>query len=230
MPGSELAWAGVYVPRSAGEPIFSEQIALDAVRNLVFEEAVPADFPLKDLAFDKATFDRLRARHALFDATNPDLTAFAGRGGKLMLWHGWADPHISPLNTIAYHEAVSRFMGAERAAAFERLYLLPGVHHCAGGEGPSAIDLLTPMMAWVERGVAPQTVTARPPTPQQLATGFGLPTAPAPQPLGAGIAAPSPAVTRTLDIAPTPAGSALGASVPSWMSEDFYRPYPPRTR
>ncbi len=157
-PGSELAWAGVFVPRAAGEPTFSERIALDALRSLIFEDEAPPAFSLADVRFDLATFDRLRPRHPLFDATDPDLAAFAARGGKLILWHGWSDPHISPLNTIAYHDAVLAAMGRERAAGFERLYLLPGVHHCAGGEGPSRVDFLTPLVEWVEKGKAPDAV------------------------------------------------------------------------
>lgn len=161
MPGSELAWDGVFIPPTPDAPVFSERIALEALQNLIFDPAPAANFRLADLAFDTATFARLRARHTLFDATNPDLSAFEANGGKLILWHGWSDPHISPLNTIAYHEAVEATLGARRTADFERLYLLPGVNHCSGGDGPSALDLLTPMLAWVERGDAPAAVTTR---------------------------------------------------------------------
>ncbi|MGB8602715.1 MAG: tannase/feruloyl esterase family alpha/beta hydrolase [Rhizomicrobium sp.] len=161
MPGSELAWAGVFVPFGEDQPIFSKQIALDALRNLIFVTNPPDSYTLADLHFDKATFEALRAHHPLFDATNPDLSAFAAAGGKLIIWHGWADPHISPFNSIAYHEAVLRQMGEGKTASFERLYLLPGMHHCGGGEGPNQIDLLTPMMAWVEGHTAPQEIIAR---------------------------------------------------------------------
>ncbi|HVO12809.1 MAG TPA: tannase/feruloyl esterase family alpha/beta hydrolase [Vicinamibacteria bacterium] len=214
-PGSELAWAGVFVPSSAGAPIFSERIALDALRNLIFETNPPPDFGLRDVRFDTATFDRLRPHHPLFDATDPDLTAFAGRGGRLVLWHGWADPHISPINTIAYHEAVERTMGKERAAAFERLYLLPGVYHCGGGEGPSLVDLLTPVMDWVEKGSAPAAILARSPGP-------------------AGRARPVyayPALARYVgqgdpnDASSYRRGDALfTAAPPAWAGADFYRP------
>ncbi len=143
-PGSELAWAGVFVPVSADQPVYSETSALEAIRNVVFEKNPSADFDLNALNFDKKTFDQLRPLHALYDATNPDLSPFASRGGKLILWHGWADPNISPLNTLAYHEAVEAQMGKTRTEAFSRLYMLPGVYHCGGGEGPSLVDLLTP--------------------------------------------------------------------------------------
>lgn len=174
-PGSELAWAGVFVPSSADQPIFSSRIAMDALPNLLFEHALPEDFVLSDLRLDLSTFEQLKARHTLFDATNPDLSAFAKRGGKLIIWHGWADPHISPMNSIAYHEALVRTLGVDLVTSFERLYLLPGVHHCEGGEGPSAIDLLTPMMAWVEQGTAPDAVIARRDAGTDRPTGFGAP-------------------------------------------------------
>lgn len=131
--GSELAWAGVYVPRSAGDAIFSARASLPVLRNMAFETDPPADFGLADMRFDRATFDRLRARHRLFDATDPDLAAFARRGGKLIVWHGWADPHISPLNSIAYYTALRRTLGAPATEAFARLYVFPGMYHCAGG-------------------------------------------------------------------------------------------------
>ena len=148
----------MFVPETVDDPLFSETIALDALRYLVFEAAPQPAYTLDQLAFNTETFDRLRARHPLFDATNPDLSAFARKGGKLILWHGWSDQHISPINTIAYHEAVQRYMGERQANRFERLYLVPGMYHCSGGEGPSEMDLLSPVMRWVESGWAPDEI------------------------------------------------------------------------
>jgi hypothetical protein len=160
LPSSQLAWAGVFVPGTAEQPIFSSMIALQALQSVVFEHNPAPGFKLSDVTFDQATFDRLRILHPMYDATNPDLSRFAKAGGTLIIWHGWADPHISPVNSIAYHEAVQRQMGKAATAAFERLYLLPGLHRCAGGEGPSQLDLLTPMLAWVEQGQAPDAIIA----------------------------------------------------------------------
>jgi len=173
-PGSELSWAGVFVPMNADQPIVSEQVALEAIRNVSFEKNVPADFKLSNLRFDKQMLDQLRPLHKLYDATNPDLSRFADGGGKLILWHGWSDPRVSPLNTLAYHEAVEAHMGKARTEAFTRLYMLPGVYHCSGGDGPSLVDLLTPMMAWVEKGRAPDAVVTRQARPDQAST-FGAP-------------------------------------------------------
>lgn len=167
LPGSELAWAGVFVPRAHGDPIFSAQAALSALRYMSFERNPPPGFSLHDLSFTAATFDKLRPLHSLYDATSPDLSAFERAGGKLIVWHGLADPHISPLNSIAYHQAVGRMLGEAQRERFERLYLLPGVYHCSGGEGPSLVDFLTPMMDWVEHGRPPGEVPVWRPAPQE---------------------------------------------------------------
>ncbi|KAG6617651.1 uncharacterized protein IUM83_02609 [Phytophthora cinnamomi] len=106
----------------------------------------------------------LRSRHPLLDAVSSDLSKFHKAGGKLILWHGWADPHISPRTTIAYHEALQTHMGEDVLNEFERLYLLPGVYHCGNGEGPSAIDLVTPMLEWVESNTAPGAIETSTPT------------------------------------------------------------------
>lgn len=172
--GSELAWAGVYVPQSAKDSIFSQQVSLPVLRNMAFEHNPPANFSLADMHFDETTFDKLRLRHRLFDATNPDLSAFASKGGKLIVWHGWSDPHISPVNSIAYYTAMRQFMGTARTDAFARLYIIPGMYHCANGEGPYQIDLLTPMMNWVEGGVSPQAIETRQPV-QTEDSDFGAP-------------------------------------------------------
>lgn len=159
-PGSELTWAGVFVPRQREDRIFSATIALDALRNVIFEENPPDDYALDDLGFDSETFDAVKALHGLYAATDPDLGEFASAGGKLILWHGWSDPHISPINTIAYYEAVEALLGADRTTSMVRLFLFPGVGHCRGGDGPDRFDLLTPVMEWVENGQAPDAVIA----------------------------------------------------------------------
>ena len=73
------------------------------------------------------------------NATDPDLSRFHARGGKLILYHGWNDPAISAWNSINYYQSVRGRMGPQKADSFLRLYMLPGVQHCAGGPGPSAI-------------------------------------------------------------------------------------------
>ena len=92
---------------------------------------------------------------------NPDLSAFRDRGGKLVLWHGWWDQLIYPEGTIDYYGRVQKQMGgAESTAKFARLFLVPGVGHCAGGPGPQPAGQFDAVVRWVEQGEAPETLTA----------------------------------------------------------------------
>lgn len=91
------------------------------------------------------------------DATDPDLSAFAARGGKLLHYHGLADPVVSPLDSINYHASVTARLG-EMTSDFYRLFLLPGVEHCGGGAGPFHFDRQALIEAWVERGESPDTL------------------------------------------------------------------------
>lgn len=138
----------------------SPMISTGTLKYLAYDKNPPPGYTLADLKFDRSSFAETTKLHALYDATDPELSAFASAGGKLILWHGLADPHISPLNTIAYYTAVQQTMGQAAADKFLRLYLFPGGYHCGGGEGPFTVDLLSPIMAWVERGTAPNALLA----------------------------------------------------------------------
>jgi feruloyl esterase len=107
------------------------------------------------------------------DATDPDLSKFAARGGKLILYHGWDDPAISPKNTVAYFDSVERTMGKDKAASFVRLYIVPGMEHCSNGPGASALGqfgmetakgpkhgLFDSLEDWVEKGSPDDNVAA----------------------------------------------------------------------
>ncbi|MCC7413424.1 MAG: tannase/feruloyl esterase family alpha/beta hydrolase [Gammaproteobacteria bacterium] len=157
MPGSELAWEGVYVPRTANDPIPSRLFVEDSVPNLYYERPLPRGWTVRQLGFDAATLHSFRLR-GLYDATDPDLSAFRAHGGKLLMWHGWSDPHISPANSIGYFEALRRWPANGPIEDFARLFLLPGVYHCGGGEGPATFEILEPLMQWVEHGRAPESL------------------------------------------------------------------------
>ena len=96
---------------------------------------------------------------ALFNAINPDLSPFKARGGKLIQYHGWSDPDITPLNSINYYESVQKTMGAN-VPDFYRLFMVPGMQHCNGGPGATTFDMLAPLDAWATTGTAPETVIA----------------------------------------------------------------------
>jgi hypothetical protein len=167
LPGSELAWAGLFVPKKTGDLNYSQSVALSTLKYLNFEKNPPVSYSLKDLKFTQQTLVELTRLHPLYDASNPDLRSFYAAGGKLILWHGWADPSISPLNTLAYHQALAQTMGTVIRDKFERLYMLPGVYHCSTGEGPSLVDFLTPMLGWVEQGKVPDGVVSYQATVEQ---------------------------------------------------------------
>jgi hypothetical protein len=92
---------------------------------------------------------------------NPDLTEFRNRGGKAIVWHGWADQLITADGTIDYYKRVQQQMGGpQKISEFIRLFLAPGVAHCAGGAGPAPTGQLEALVTWVEDGKAPETLSA----------------------------------------------------------------------
>ncbi len=97
----------------------------------------------------------------VINTNDPDLSAFRDRGGKTIIWHGQADQLITPLSSIDYYTRVQQKMGgAEKTAEFARLFLAPGVAHCAGGPGPQPTGVLDALVEWVESRKAPETLTA----------------------------------------------------------------------
>ncbi len=99
---------------------------------------------------------------------NPDLSAFRNHGGKLVLYHGWSDMLIVPEGTIDYYNDVTQKLGGgnyENTQKFARLFMAPGVGHCAGGDGPQPQAMFESVVAWVEKGKAPETVLATKKTP-----------------------------------------------------------------
>ena len=97
----------------------------------------------------------------VFGTDNPDLTAFRDRGGKAIVWHGWADQLISAEGTVDYYTRVQQQMGgAKKTSEFIRLFMAPGVGHCARRRGPTPTGQFEALLAWVEDGKAPETLLA----------------------------------------------------------------------
>jgi feruloyl esterase len=93
-------------------------------------------------------------------AMDSDISAFVGRGGKLLIYHGWTDGLIAPLNTVNYYNSVVETIGADSADDSVRLFMLPGVDHCQGGEGAFMVDYLAALENWVENDEAPWRLPA----------------------------------------------------------------------
>jgi feruloyl esterase len=105
-------------------------------------------------AFDKAR----KKMAAALDSDSPNLAAFRKRGGKLIQYHGWNDPAIPPKSSIVYYEDVRKTMGD--TSDFYRMYLIPGMLHCGGGVGPSNVDWVAQLDAWVTENKAPAALKA----------------------------------------------------------------------
>ena len=101
----------------------------------------------------------------IMGSDNPDLSAFRDRGGKVVMWHGFADQLIVPEGTIDYYDAVTQALGGgyKRTEQFARLFMAPGVGHCGGGAGPQPQGQFDAVVNWVEHGVAPETLLASKP-------------------------------------------------------------------
>jgi len=148
-PGFETGWR-IPTPGAALNPLFADMVRFVG---------------RQDPNWDQSTFD-LRTDLALalkngavVEASDPDLSRFKARGGKLLLYHGWADPGPAPENTINYVEAVSARLGGAQDD-WMRLFLMPGVGHCGGGVGPDQADFLGALERWRESGTSPARITA----------------------------------------------------------------------
>ncbi|MFJ9565114.1 tannase/feruloyl esterase family alpha/beta hydrolase [Streptomyces fuscichromogenes] len=159
VPGSELNWVAWLVPAAPGAPTIDPLIAQSTLRYMV-NQNIDGSATYRDVKFTRAVFQRVTAANdGMYDAIDPDLSAFRAAGGKLILWAGWADAAISPVGTVGYYTAVEKAMGGSAATQdFARLFMLPGVSHCAGGQGPSEFDALTAITDWVTRDRAPASL------------------------------------------------------------------------
>ncbi|MEU6196653.1 tannase/feruloyl esterase family alpha/beta hydrolase [Streptomyces sp. NPDC047061] len=160
--GNELNWAGVIVPTTATGSTTNQTNVNERVRYLLYPEAHP-ELSWKDVEFTDAGYRKLmKLNEGTMDATDPDLSAFKAAGGKLIIWQGLADPNISSVAGMAYYKAVEKTKGGERATRdFARLFLLPGVAHCGGGQGPDSIDALTAVVDWVTADRAPDSLLSQ---------------------------------------------------------------------
>lgn len=180
---------------------FGGMFADQVLRYLAFPEDPPPTYSLEDFDFD-ADRELLRPQaEALYNADDPDMSAFRDSGGKLLMWHGFADPLITPLATIQYYEDGAAAMGGLDALQdWYRMFLPPGVYHCSGGPGPDAIDWFGAVVDWVERGVAPDVV---------LATGAGVERPVPAYPRTARYAGGDPAAASSFTIVDAPRGREL---------------------
>jgi feruloyl esterase len=151
VPGSELVWTALSGPKPFAIPVSHFQYVVFKNPNW--------DFLTLDFDKDVALTDKVD--NGLLNATDPNLKEFFAHGGKLLMYHGWNDQLITPLNSVNYYQSVVKKMGS--AAKIDdsfRLFMMPGMNHCGGGDGPSRIDVFTAIDDWVMQGKAPERLVA----------------------------------------------------------------------
>jgi feruloyl esterase len=152
LPGSEPGWAAYWAdPRNPRQPARASFFRFWAFHDAAW------DWRSFDFDRSMARIDPGLARK--IDAVDPDLSRFSRAGGKIILYHGLADPVVSPWDTRRYFDAVERHAGGR--ASFARLFFAPGMSHCGGGPGPNMIAAQDAIEQWVEDGVAPDGLPVR---------------------------------------------------------------------
>jgi feruloyl esterase len=150
LPGSEPSWATLVGP----EPIGT---ALDAFKYVVF----------KDPNWDARRFNAetdidaaIKMDAGVLHSGDTNLMPFFKRGGKLLMYHGWADPQVPALNSVDYFDGVVKTAGRAAVGKSIELYMVPGMAHCAGGPGTDTFDKMAALEQWVEHGAAPSQIVA----------------------------------------------------------------------
>jgi feruloyl esterase len=151
-PGTELGWSRML---SGPDPYAN---AVEQFKYIVFKDP-KWDWRAFNLERDVAAAEK--AGQGTLAAVDPNLAAFVQRGGKLLTYHGWSDQNIAPQASVNFY---TRALAATRAPAkgstWLRLYMVPGMGHCSGGEGPDTFDMMSALDAWVDRGTLPQQIEA----------------------------------------------------------------------
>jgi feruloyl esterase len=146
-PGSELGW-GLLL---AGPDPYSNP--LDQYRYVVFNDP-NWDWRTFDLERDLPAAERAGA--GTLSAVSSDLSAFTRRGGKLLMYHGWADQDVPPAASINFYRSIQPRSAQQNV----RLFMVPGMNHCGGGDGPNAFDAVEALEQWVENGKRPSRMLA----------------------------------------------------------------------
>jgi feruloyl esterase len=163
--GSEPFWPLWLTGQEGGAPLL-DAFAGSFLAHMAFPEDPGAGYdPLGfDLDADPA---RMAAASALYNGDDPDISAFAEAGGRMIVWHGWADPLVTPRKTVAWHEAVGEAIGAGPRDEAVSLHMIAGLDHCGLQPGPAGVtqadlDPLGALEAWLDTGTPPETLRAAP--------------------------------------------------------------------
>jgi feruloyl esterase len=151
-PGTELLWGRLI---GGPEPL---DTALDQFKYMVFNDP-KWDWRTFDVDRDLARAEQ--ALQGLLTGIDPASVApFFGRGGRLLTYQGWSDQDISPMASVNFYNGVTKALGDEKTTSSMRLFMIPGMGHCGGGEGPNTFDMMPALEQWVEQQQPPSRVVA----------------------------------------------------------------------
>jgi len=172
-PGGWSAWL---LPNGATQTPTLHSIIVDAFEWLMFTPDRPGYNYLAQWDWNTDPY-LMEGAKEIYNATDPDLRDVLESGKKILMYHGWGDSGANPVRSIRYRDSVVKFLEDARGVAhgrkrvkgdtwkgdketdkFLRLYMVPGMGHCGGGQGHSTVDWLTPLVNWVENGVAPEAI------------------------------------------------------------------------
>ncbi len=151
-------WLNLIVAVTADGKAADFNLAENTMKYLVPTPPKP-DYDYKTFDFDRDTH-LLDAWSKQVDAKNPDLSKFRKHGGKLIMTYGWADSILEPMMGVNYYEEAMAKNGSDVTPQFFRLFMVPGMSHCSGGIGPDRNDAVSAVIDWVEKGKAPESITA----------------------------------------------------------------------
>jgi feruloyl esterase len=150
--GTELGWGALV---GGPNPV---PMAIDQYRFIVFKDP-NWDWRTFNIDRDVAIADEVD--NGTINAINPNIQPFVQRAGKLLMYHGWSDPLVGPGTSVNYYNSVVKALGgASKTTESVRLFMVPGMGHCRGGEGPDTFDVVTALERWVENGKPPDQIIA----------------------------------------------------------------------
>ena len=155
---SDMGWR-VWKLGTATIPAVNSTLGAGALKEYFVHPYIP-DLDLAHIDFDKITSE-VEETHVIDDPISTDLGTFARRGGRLVIFQGVSDPVFSANDIMDYYRRFSEASGGiEKAASIARLFLIPGMVHCAGGPSTDQFDPLDSLEQWVDKGNAPQSIPA----------------------------------------------------------------------